>query len=181
VVHISRVVELCLHFTSLFVVHRVSASKFRLTPFPDVGYNERLPLAPWAETNRQPAISRNRYSVRTICGVARCELRTGSYRSSGADCVGVRRRRSTLWRCASWIAHGITSVATHECQETCRLSSVRSEFRMWRWSFLIKSCARDLGRRRSMVATLERRGKSSLFADDRFRCFSWSSVFDVWQ
>jgi len=120
---ITRVAELYLHITILFVAHRSSGLRLSQTSDITIGY----PLAPWTETNRQSAISRSRYSVRTICGDARCELRTGSYRSSMAGCVGVRRRRLTLWRCAAWIAHGITSVATLECQENRRLLSVRSE------------------------------------------------------
>ncbi|KAE9538552.1 hypothetical protein AGLY_005651 [Aphis glycines] len=127
------------------------ASKFRLTPFPDVGYNERLPLAPWAETNRQPAISRSRYSVRTVCGDTRCELRTGSYRSTVADCVGVRRHRFDLvaMRC-------VNCARDYVGRSMSRLLNVRKlvVFRPYdqKVAMLIKSCARDRIGRLRLVA-----------------------------
>ncbi|KAE9531699.1 hypothetical protein AGLY_010905 [Aphis glycines] len=176
--------------------------------FPDVGYNERLPLAPWAETNRQPAIARSRYSVRTVCGDARCELRMGSYRSTVADRVGVRRRRFDLVsmrdvNCArDYVGRSMSRplnvrklvVFRPYDQKVAMLIKSCARDRIGRlWlvapesvtpSFGLESmrgvsCARDLGRRRPMVAPLELRGKSSLFADNRLRWVSRSSVFVV--
>ncbi len=205
-----RIAELCLHFTSLIVVHRVSASKFRLTSFPDVGYNERLPLAPCAETNRQPAISWSRYSIRTVCGDARCELRTGSYRSTMADRVGVCRRCFDVasmrdMECArDYVDRSMSQSVIVKVAR--RFPSVRSECGDAHWELRTGSyrsvtadragirfrclgleamrgvrCAQDFGGCRSMVVPLELRGTSSFFADNRLRWVSRSPVFVIWQ